>query len=259
MSIKVSVITCTFNSEATILETIESVGNQTFPNIEHIIIDGGSSDRTLELCAGYSGRQKLVVSEPDDGIYDAFNKGIAASTGDIISILNSDDIYVTDDVIQDVVSAFQKNDAEIVYGDVFIVGQYDETKILREWKSSEYETGSMQKGWHPPHPSLFVKRTTYMEHGTYTVDFKVSADFDMMLRLFEVNKVPSFYLSGNLVRMRAGGRSSTVSGIISGNKDVIRAFKRNGIKVNPFIYLSRRILPKVINRIKTIWATGLGR
>lgn len=256
---KVSVITCTLNSEATIVDTLDSVANQTFTNIEHIIIDGGSSDRTLDLCAGFSGRQTLVISEPDDGIYHGFNKGISASTGDIIAILNSDDVFFSNDVIEDVVNAFQKSGADIVYGDVVIVEQHDETKILREWKTSEYKRGSMRKGWHPPHPSMFVKRATYGEHGTYTSDFKISADFEMMLRLFEVHKVPSFYLSGNLVRMRSGGRSSTFSGVIRGNTEVIRAFKRNDINVNPLLYLFRRFLPKVVNRVKIIWRTRVDR
>lgn len=248
--ITLSIITVCYNSGSTIRDTIESVFGQTHPDIEYIIIDGASTDNTLEIVSEYRGRISKIVSEPDSGIYDAMNKGIALATGDVVGILNSDDFYADTHVLEDIADVFTNSNVDCVYGDLVYVDAKDINKILRYWKASPYKPGAFQRGWHPPHPSFFVRRTVYKNLGGFDTDIRLSADFDIMLRILEVYQSSYKYLPRLCVRMRTGGAtSSTLRNIIIGNKNIIRAFGKYGIKINPFIYAAKRILPKVINRI----------
>ena len=237
---KFSIITATYNSTTTITDCINSVNNQTYPNIEHIIIDGGSTDDTLKIIDSIPNRVSKTISEPDKGIYDAMNKGISQATGDVIGILNSDDFYASDTIIQKIITTFEKTNCEAVYGNLDFVNPNDSKRILRHWKSSQFKSGSFKKGWHPPHPTFFVKREVYKKHGIFDTSLNVSADFELMLRFIEKNKIETYYLDETIVKMRYGGASTTsLKGIFQGNKNILKAFKKNKIKVSPFYTLNR--------------------
>ena len=244
---KISIITVCYNSSKTILENIISVNNQTYSNVQHVFVDGKSSDNTVHIIRSNSRRQNIVVSEEDNGIYDAMNKGIKLTTGDIIGILNSDDIYPSDEIILNVVSKFQKTKCDVLYGNINFRSKKGE--IIRTWNSSSYQKGSFSDGWHPPHPSLFVKKSVYDSCGLFDTDLKIAADFEFMLKVFEKNDFKISYLNETLVSMLVGGKSNTLRGIISGQKEIKMAFKKNNIYL-PKFYFVRRYLDKLKEYLK---------
>lgn len=250
----ISIITATYNSAATIRNTIDSILNQTFKDIDYVVVDGGSKDGTIDIIKEYESRfegRLRWISEKDNGIYDAMNKGLKMATGDIIGILNSDDIYEDSTVLADIIKAFTDSKADAVFGNLLFVKENDTNAIVRTWQGSDYEEGSFLKGWHPAHPTFYVKNDIYRKYGYFDVSFEVSADFELMLRFIEKERIKTHYLNRNIVRMRMGGESTgSLSKIIKGNKNVLRAFKKNNLKPLPF-YLVRRILPKIINILKT--------
>lgn len=242
---KISIITVTYNSEKTIVDTIESINSQTYSDIEHIIIDGGSKDRTLDIIRSKSNRILKVISEPDDGIYDAMNKGIQNATGEIIGILNSDDFLASPYVIEKIVQAFEKEKCDAVYGNLDFVSSQDSSKIIRHWVSSPFIRGSFVKGWTPPHPTFYVRREVYEKYGLFDKAFKISADFELMLRFIEIHQIKVYYVNETFVRMRYGGESTgSLKKIIKGNLNIIKAFNKNGIKISIF-YPLLRLLPKI--------------
>ncbi len=235
------------NSSETIHNTIESVLKQTYQEIEYIIIDGKSSDNTLEIIEEYKKYFKhrlKCLSEKDSGIYDAMNKGIALATGDIIGILNSDDLFVTDDVIRKVSQAFIENqDIDCLHADLYYVSKENTNNIVRYWKSGQLREFS--KGWHPAHPTFFVRREVYEKFGLFDLNFKLAADFELMLRFIEKNQVKLYYLEEPIVKMRLGGATNkSIKNIFLGNIECYNAFKKNGIKVN-LSYPFYRLLPKL--------------
>ena len=249
---KISIITVTYNSAQTLQDTINSVLGQTYPDIEYIIIDGKSTDGTVDIIKKnepkFNGKMKWI-SESDNGIYDAMNKGIAMTTGDVIGILNSDDIYIYDNVISDIIAVFEKENVDSVYANLNFVSPQDANKIVRQWKSSVYKTGSFKKGWHPPHPAFFVKKECYKKYGLFDSSFKISADFELMLRFIEKNGISTYFFDKFIVSMRYGGESTgSLKKIIVGNKNVMKAFKKNNIPVSLFYPISR-IIPKIKNKI----------
>ena len=248
---KVSIITATYNSAETIKDTLVSVNKQTYKNIEHIIIDGGSKDNTLEIIEKYGERVNIIVSEPDKGIYDAMNKGIKAATGDVVGILNSDDFFASDDVIEKIVDRFGNDkDVEAVYSNLYYVKQNNPKEIVRHWVSTPFKEGSFFKGWHPPHPTLYVKREVYEKYGVFDLDFKLAADFELMLRFFEKYKVNTVYLNHTTVRMRLGGATSkNMTNIKNQNIECMNAFRSNGFKA-PRFYHAYRLLPKLLQYVK---------
>jgi len=242
--LKISIITVSYNSEETIQDTFDSIRNQTYNNIEYIVIDGASSDKTVKIIKDNDDIIDKWISETDKGIYDAMNKGISISTGDYVGILNSDDVYINNNVISDVMLNFKRKNTDIVYGNILYVS-HDLKKIIRYWKSSGYVYGSFRKGWHPPHPAFFCKRSLYNSHGDFDLELRVAADFDLMLRFFEVHKCSSFHIDKYLTKMRIGGESNnSIKNIIKGNKDVLRSFKKYSISPYPF-YPIFRLLPKI--------------
>ncbi len=179
----ISIITPTYNSAATIQDTIESVLSQTYRNVEYIIVDGASKDGTTDIIASYGDKVAKFISEKDGGIYDAMNKGVLLAAGDIVGILNSDDFYAYADAIKDVVDAFESDaDIGIVYGDLLYIDAKDTTKTVRVWGSGDYKDGLFESGWHPPHPSFFVRKSIYDKYGIFNTDFKIAADYELMLR-----------------------------------------------------------------------------
>ena len=205
---KISIITVAFNSAKTIKGTIESIISQDYNNIEYLIIDGGSTDGTMDIVKSYSEHVKYYVSEPDNGIYDAMNKGIKAATGDVIGILNSDDFYPNSFVLSNVAKLFQKYSCDAVYGDLVYVKANDINKIKRYWQAGEYSTSKIKNGWMLPHPTFFVKKKIYIRYGLYDTDLKSAADYEMILKLLYKHNISVHYVPMILVNMRMGGESN---------------------------------------------------
>ena len=235
---KVSIVTPTYNSAKTIVDTILSVNKQDYANIEHIIIDGGSKDNTLELIRNTPNRVKKIISEPDKGIYDAMNKGVALATGDIVGILNSDDFYNSNDVIAKVVKTFQEGEYEGVYGDLEYVDARNTNRVVRYWESKAYKEGLFKKGWHPAHPTFFVKKEVYDKYGNFNLKYKIGADYEIRLRFIEKNRIKVAYIPETLVKMRVGGASNqSIKNIIKANIECYNAWKDNGLSILPFVFI----------------------
>mgnify|MGYP006101813183 CR=1 FL=1 len=236
---KISIITISFNAKATIEKTLQSVANQSYKNIEHIIVDGGSNDNTKDICNSYTHISK-IISEPDKGIYDAFNKGLKLATGDVVGFLNADDTFYNENSIQDIVDAFKHNRVDIVYGNLNYINE--EGKIIRNWISRAYKKGLVKKAWIPAHPTFYCKKDVYDRYGGYNDSFKIGGDFELCLRFLEINNIPSYYLNKKLVKMLVGGISN--SGISSKWTiyiEELRAFEINKIPINPILFFLHKL------------------
>ncbi|MCW3077219.1 MAG: hypothetical protein JWO32_1828 [Bacteroidetes bacterium] len=228
---KVSIITVTFNSADTLQDTIHSVITQSYMNTEFIIIDGGSTDNTLNIVKKYKGSISVVVSEKDQGLYDAINKGIDLATGDIIGILHSDDFYIHEHVISHYVKVFNDKNCHAVYSDLYYVKRENTDKIIRKWKSGNYNPDSFINGWMPPHPTFFVKKEVYNRLGKFNTEFKTAADYELMLRFIHKNKIDLAYLPEYTVKMRIGGKSNaSVKNRVNANLEDRKAWEVNGLK-----------------------------
>lgn len=236
---KVSIITVSYNSASTIKDTIESVASQTYDNIEYIVIDGNSKDKTMDIVTSYSNVIDNVVSEPDKGIYDAMNKGVQLATGDIVGILNSDDFYETTTVIEDIVEHFKNNkSSDVVFGDVVFVEPNDLKKVVRHYSSKKFKAFKLRFGWMPPHPATFIRKSVYDKYSLYKLGYKISADYEMFVRLLMVAKLPFSRINKVIVRMRSGGASTDgIQSSITLNKEIVKACRENGIYTNLFIVL----------------------
>lgn len=233
----ISLITVTYNSSKTLRDTIVSVLAQTYQDIEYIIIDGLSKDNTMEIIKEYEPQFKgriRWVSEKDSGLYDAMNKGFRMATGEVIGIINSDDLIAEPTAIEDVVRCFESNNSiDAVYADLYYVAQNDTSKVIRYWKSGNQRP--FAKGWHPAHPTFYVKKVVCEKSGLFDLSFKFAADFELMLRLIEKEHIKLYYLPKALVRMRLGGTTSkSLSNIIKGNIECVEAFRKNNIRVSCF-------------------------
>jgi len=231
--LKVSIITVSFNSAKTIADTIESVLSQDFPEIEYIIVDGNSSDDTVQIIRQYENHISKWISEKDQGMYDAMNKGIAMATGDVIGILNSDDIYMNTHVISDLMALLEKEKAQVVFADLILVDQNNDNKVLRYYDSSHFHPDKFRFGWMPAHPTVFVRRELYQVVGPFSTTYQIAADYEMLIRILAIHKAPYAYFPKPVVRMRSGGVST--AGISRNwilNKEIVRACKENGIYSN---------------------------
>ncbi len=225
---KISIITITYNSEETLEDTIKSVISQSYKNIEYIIIDGGSTDGTMDIVNKYKDFISTIVSEPDKGIYDAMNKGVERATGDLVGILNSDDFYANDTVLQNIANKIGKNDG--IYADLVYVDRVNTDKIIRYWKSKEYKEGSFLKGWMPPHPTFFIRKEIYNKYGNYNLSLKSAADYELMLRLIHKEKISITYLPEIITKMRVGGQSNaSLSNRLKANNEDRMAWDINNI------------------------------
>jgi len=228
---KVSVLTVVYNNATTISSAIESVLQQSYVDIEFIIVDGGSTDGTLDKISQYRNSIHTLISEPDKGIYDAMNKGLSKASGEIICILNSDDIYSDQFVIQKVVDKFQASNIDGVYGDLHYVDAKDTNVVLRRWISGEYKPDSFLFGWMPPHPSFFVRRDIYEKFGVFNTKLKSAADYELMLRFIHKHKIKIAYIQEVLVKMRSGGVSnSSLKNRLRANLEDRQAWKLNNLK-----------------------------
>jgi glycosyltransferase involved in cell wall biosynthesis len=238
MQPKVTVITVCYNSAKTIEDTIESVINQTYNNIEYIIVDGLSTDNTLAIVNKYEGKIAKVVSEKDAGLYDAINKGIGLATGEIIANLNSDDFYIDNNVITDVVAQMEEEKSDTLYADLYYVEAEDTNKVVRNWVSGNYKKGMFFKGWMPPHPTFFVKKLVYDNYGTFNLELKSAADYEIMLRFIHKNNCSISYLNRVIVRMRVGGVSNnSLINRIKANLEDKKAWQINGLKPKAYTLL----------------------
>jgi glycosyltransferase involved in cell wall biosynthesis len=228
---KVTIITVVFNGAGTVRDSIESVLNQTHPDIEYIVIDGKSTDNTGEVVRSYGSRITRFVSEPDKGLYDAINKGIRLATGDVIGLINADDFYHHPQVVEKVVQLFEKTNCDAVYGDVIYVNAENTQKIDRYWKVGEYKEGAFLWGWMPPHPTCFIRRSVYEKLGGYTLELKSSSDYELLLRYIHKHKIKLRYLPEVLVTMRSGGMSNaTLKHRWRANREDRQGWKLNGLR-----------------------------
>ena len=271
---KVSLITVSYNSARTISDTLVSVQKQTYKDIEYIVVDGNSSDGTVEIVKQFvdakqdsakdalqdSAKDALQDSakdvsqgvvtkflcEKDNGIYDAMNKGLALATGDIIGVLNSDDFYCSNDVIENVVRAFEAHETDCLYGDLNYVDPVDTSKIVRKWRSGSFRKENFLKGWMPPHPTFFVRKTCYDKFGKFDTQFKSAADYELMLRFLFKESCSAVHLPKVMIHMRAGGVSNvSLKNRIRANREDRLAWKINGLKPKWFTLL-RKPLSKLI-------------
>ena len=228
---KVSIITASRNSEDFIKKTIDSVNIQTYQEIEHVFIDSQSSDRTLKIINDTSTRKNILISEKDAGIYDALNKGIINSSGDIVGFLHSDDFYSNKYCIEEIVKKFHENrEAEMVYGDLNYISRYDEKKIVRKWVSGEFSRNKMKLGWMPPHPALFVKKELFLDLGLFDLNFEIASDYESIVRFLYHHKRKICYFPRSIINMRLGGASnSNLRNILTKMKEDLAVMMKYGL------------------------------
>jgi len=242
---KISVITVCYNSEKFIEDAIKSVLNQSYQEIEYIVIDGGSKDNTLAIISKYKSFINTFISEPDKGIYDAMNKGINVATGDYIAFLNSDDFYTNTEAIASVVAVLKETKVDSLYANINYVRPLDVESIVRKWRTGSFDKHRFQYGWHPAHPTFVVKKEVYDKYGSFNLSFSLAADFELMLRFLECYKISHYYLDEVLIHMRLGGATSSgFKNFVKQNIECMKAFKVNGLKVSIF-YPFYRLLPKL--------------
>jgi glycosyltransferase involved in cell wall biosynthesis len=246
---KISIITITFNSAHTLRDTLISVQQQDFKLIEHIIVDGSSVDDTLRIAREFPHIAK-IISEKDNGVYEAMNKGIALASGEVIGILNSDDVYATSGVISQVMKEFEDDRIDVVYADLQYVHADDFNRVIRTWKTGKLKRKSFYYGWMPPHPTFFVRKKIYDELGLFNTTLRSAADYEMMLRILLKHQVPSKYIPQVIVKMRSGGMSnSSLRNRIRANKEDRLAWKLNGLK--PYFFtLYAKPIRKIVQYIK---------
>lgn len=237
----ISIITATFNSAKTLKDTIQSVLRQTNKDFEYLIIDGGSTDETIDIVKSYesefSGRLKWV-SEKDQGIYDAMNKGIKMASGDVVGILNSDDYFTSDDILQTVDNAFKSHEIDAIYGDIHFIRDGNPQKCIRYYSSRMFRPFCLRFGFMPAHPSFYCKREILDKAGLYSLDYKIGADYEMMVRLFKRHKIKSLYVNKDFVTMRTGGASNNnVRSRLTLIEEDVKACRVNGIYTNRFFIM----------------------
>lgn len=230
MNPTISVVTAVYNRADTIGQALDVVQAQTWPHIEYVVIDGGSTDGTLQILNGRREMISLLISEPDDGIYDALNKGISRSTGDIIGLLHSDDFYADERVLERVAEAFTDPVVDAVYGDLDYVAKDNSSRIIRRWRSGAYSRNRLAWGWMPPHPTLYIRRRVIDEWGVFDSRFRIAADYDAMLRYLAQGKIRLAYIPEVLVKMRVGGESNrSLSHILLKSREDYAALRHNGV------------------------------
>ena len=239
---KISIVTVCFNSSTTIKDTIISIASQKDVEIEHIIIDGFSTDGTVEIINKHKDDLSKFVSEPDRGIYDAMNKGIALAAGDVIGTLNADDFYASENVLKEVAQIFMDSSIDACFGDLVYVNQENTNKIVRYWKSRDYIPGLFKAGWMPAHPTFFVRKSVYERLGGFDLNYKIAADFELLFRFIEQNNIKTKYLPKVLVKMRLGGTTNkNLSNILRQNKEIITILSK--------YYVDFSVLKFVFNKL----------
>jgi len=224
----ITIITATYNSSNGLEECIKSVLSQTYKEIEYIIIDNCSTDSTLDIAKTHSEGISRIISEPDKGIFDALNKGIKIASGEVIGFLHADDFYASSTIIEEIMQKFEATVADSVYGDLQYVSKNNSDKVIRNWKAGEFSNKKLLNGWMPPHPTFFVKRKCYLSFGLFNTDYKIAADYDLILRFLGKHKISTEYIPKVIVKMRTGGTSNkSFKNIFSKSKEDLDALKAN--------------------------------
>lgn len=247
---KVSVITVCYNSEDTIESAIRSVAEQTHGDVEHIVVDGASTDGTMAAIGRHRDRLAKLISEPDDGIYDAMNKGIAVAEGEVVGLLNSDDFYETPEVLAGVVAEFERDPSlDMVLGNVSYARRGAEDRIVRRYDCGWFRPWMLRFGLMPPHPAVFLRRTTYRLAGPYKLGYRIGADFDMLVRLLLIHRCRYRIVNRSLVRMRLGGVSTAgMASVMTSTREMLRSLKENGIYTN-VLFVSLRLPVKLLQLV----------
>ena len=247
---KLSIITASYNSEATIKDTLESVNKQSYTDIEHIIVDGGSKDATLELVKTIGKRVVVMISEPDKGIFDAYNKGLKLVNGDVIGFLNSDDFYYSSDVLENVMREFDDPSVDAVYGDLYYVDKNNVNKVTRVWKSRTYKKGLFTRSFHPAHPTLFLRKSVYEKVGLFNLTYRFAGDYEFMLRAFHLFEIKPIYLPKVFVRMRNGGATGgSLMSIRKQNLENIRALKEHDVTYSKILFFGNKIIDRIRQKV----------
>lgn len=242
---KISIITVCFNSAQTICETLRSVRDLENSDFEHIVIDGASTDGTLDVIKDVGQHVSKIVSEPDNGIYDAMNKGIALATGDVIGFLNADDFYASVQALAMVSEVFQCPAVDACYGDLCYVHPVETTSVVRYWRSTPFQLGSFSRAWCPPHPTFFVRRSVYEKLGGFDLRYKMANDVELMMRFMEVHKICVKYIPELLVKMRLGGASNkSLKNVVIQNGEILRALKQHDLPANAVSFFTHKILSR---------------
>ena len=226
----ISGVTAVFNRVATVADALASVKSQAWPSVEHIVIDGGSNDGTLAILRACDDQLAVMISEPDGGIYDALNKGIALATGDVVGFLHADDVFESPDVLSKVAAAFEDPEVDAVYGDLVYTRRNDPGQVVRYWRAGAFEPGCLERGWMPPHPTFYVRRPVYQRLGLFDTRYRISADYESILRLLMHGGVRPRYLPQVLVRMRLGGASNqSLGSLLRKSREDYAAMRQNGV------------------------------
>jgi glycosyltransferase len=230
INMKISVITAVYNSRDTIAEALDSALAQTHPDVELIVIDGGSTDGTREVLQGYADRLAVLVSELDHGIYDALNKGIARASGEVVGFLHSDDLFADASVLSRIAAAIVDPAVDAAYGDLLYVRKDDPSRVVRTWRAGAFTPGKLAHGWMPPHPTFYVRRAVYQRLGGYDTSYRIAADYDCMLRFLGKGGIRAVYIPEVLVKMRVGGASNrSLRNILQKSREDYRALRVNGV------------------------------
>jgi len=230
LSLKISIVTAVFNRAATVGQALASVRSQSWPEVEHVVIDGGSTDGTVPILQRHRDQLAVLVSEPDQGIYDALNKGLARATGDVIGLMHSDDFFADDRVLERVAAAFADPLVDAVYGDLDYVAKDDASRIVRRWRSSAYLPSNLARGWMPPHPTLYLRRGVIERWGGFDTRYQIAADYDAILRYFGQGQIRAAYIPHVMVKMRVGGESNrSLARIWQKTREDHAALRSNGV------------------------------
>jgi len=241
---KLTLITATYNSARTLEHCMQSVLRQDYPELEYLLVDGGSTDGTLALIERYAAAHSCIrwVSEPDRGLYDALNKGVAMAKGEVVGFVHSDDYLAGSKVLSSIMSCLEETRADGVYGDLHYIAAQKEDHIIRRWKSRDFHTGLLQRGWMPAHPTFFLKKAVYERHGNFDLDFKIAADYDFMLRVLGDASLTFAYLPKVVTKMRVGGNSNgSLGNILKKSQEDYRAIKKNGLHFPMGVLLAKNL------------------
>jgi len=243
---KITVITVCYQSAATLADCIQSVAGQEYENLEHWLIDGASTDGSQDLIQSLEHDRLRWISEPDEGLYHAMNKGLGRATGDIVGFLNADDVFDHPTVLQEVAEAFAEPEVQAAYADLCYVDPEDFSKVQRYWRAEPFEPGMFRRGWMPPHPTFYARKSVYEEHGNFDTHYRFGADWDLLMRLFEKAKIETRYVPSTWVRMRTGGVTNrSLKNVLRNNWECLRAFSRNGLSPEPLF-----LVHKLTHRLK---------
>lgn len=246
---RISIVTVVLNGEKTIADALDSVASQTYPDVEHLLIDGGSKDRTLTIVRQHGKHLCAIVSEPDQGLYDAMNKGAKLATGEVLGFLNADDFYADPEILTYVARIFGDITLDVCFGDLHYVDRHNPQQVRRQWETGAFKPGRFALGWAPPHPTFFVRRSVFHAAGGFDTRLKLASDNDLMMRILECRGHKSYYLPKVVVKMRTGGKTNkSFRNIVRGNIEILSSLHANRIKVNVLGYTVQKVWLKIKHR-----------